>query len=85
MLRISILSIFLWILLTGNLVASDAETREYVQAGMKSLEKQEYEPAIEAFKKALELKPNMPEIQNALGVAYLNTPESTNHALSAFE
>jgi tetratricopeptide (TPR) repeat protein len=61
------------------------DTNEYLQSGMEHMKDGDYEKAAYAFEKALELQPDVAEIHNALGVAYLNSPEGVDKAQAEFE
>ena len=45
---------------------------EYAKAGIEAINKQKYDVALESFSKALELAPDRPDINNALGMAYFH-------------
>jgi tetratricopeptide (TPR) repeat protein len=59
---------------------ADLDAKEYMQSGVQHMQDKEYEKAVYAFQKAIELSPDMPEIHNILGVTYLSMPDSTDKA-----
>lgn len=51
---------------------------EHVQAGMAAIEAKRFDDAIEAFQSALDVDPNRPDMNHALGMAYLHRGDAGN-------
>lgn len=51
---------------------------EYARNGIAAINEQRFDDAVEAFAKALELEPDRPDMNNALGTAYLHRGEVGN-------
>jgi tetratricopeptide (TPR) repeat protein len=51
---------------------------EHARAGLKAIEEKRYEDAIASFERAVELAPDRPDMNNALGMAYLHRGDAGN-------
>jgi tetratricopeptide (TPR) repeat protein len=51
---------------------------EHARAGLRAIEEQRYDDAIKAFHKTLEIAPERPDMNNALGMAYLHRGDAGN-------
>ena len=51
---------------------------EHARNGLRAIEEQRYDDAIAAFKGALEIAPDRPDMNNALGMAYLHRGDAGN-------
>lgn len=51
---------------------------EHARAGQRAIEAQRYDDAIASFTQALELAPDRPDMNNALGMAYLHRGDAGN-------
>jgi tetratricopeptide (TPR) repeat protein len=51
---------------------------EHARAGIKALEEKRYNDAVAAFEKAIALAPDRPDMNNALGMAYLHRGDAGN-------
>jgi len=54
------------------------DVHEYAQAGIKAVNEHQFSKAIEAFEKALEIEPERPDMNNALGMAHLHRGDAVN-------
>lgn len=77
------LFVLLTFLSSGILYAATAE--EEYQAGVQHLQKDEYNEAIEAFKRILEMKPDFAPAYNLLGLTYMKQNKSIKSAIGSFE
>ncbi|MBT3221817.1 MAG: tetratricopeptide repeat protein, partial [Proteobacteria bacterium] len=55
-----------------------SELDTLAKAGIQAINDKEYDKAIESFLQALELEPDRPDINNALGMAYLHRGDAGN-------
>ena len=53
-----------------------SDFREHAAAGMKAIEEKRFEDAIAAFRRAVELQPERPDMNHALGMAYMHRGET---------
>jgi len=51
---------------------------EHARTGLRAIEEQRYDEAISAFTKAIEIAPERPDMNNALGMAYLHRGDAGN-------
>lgn len=80
------LILFFCCILTTSMVPAYAETaREYFEAGLNYLRDGHAEEGIEQLELAVQVDPNIPQIHNVLGVAYLQVDGQVDSAVAAFE
>jgi len=64
---------------------AEMSAKSYMEEGNRLMQEEKYDDAVAAFQSAIQLAPKIPQIHNALGVAYLQMEGRFHDALAAFE
>lgn len=83
--RLLVMLVALALLFSLPLLHAEEDVRVYYEKGMTALQEGDHDTAIVALSRAVELRPDIAQFYNALGVAHLQKKEYVEDAIEQFE